>query len=767
MADLKQKVEIVVSKSGTGAKEVTAEMRDLAAVAKSTTSAFAGLGTAFLGAFGGETIINFAKQSFKAFLESEEAANRLAGTLRARGQYTKEYAANLQELAESLRDVTTHGDEAILGVETQLVAFGASREQMEELTKSVLDLSAGLRIDLATAANMVGKALGGETSVFSRYGFKINEAASEGQKLNSVLAQIQERFGGLAENEGNTLAGQMRQMAEAWGDIQESIGQLIAQRLGPAIKELGVLVKSISSATGGPAGSTADVPVGYTPQMAMAEVVEVENKLRAELKIETSLERQKQIRKAIHDLIEIQKDKPNSDTLDRLKNIGANIATGNPVGAGLAGIAVSQREINQIETVLGAKDVLANRQKPVSAAPVSAEQTKALQELGKLEATLQTNRLEGFEKERAAIEVNFQTRQASIERLAELGRIEDDQRHRLIVANEAVREQETAMVDLREVEKTQAEQVAAFKERQAELAQAEQLRHQQASQEIADFERELNITAITSGQTRIHLAISEFEKRIAFYQQLRNEGRITEEELVRLRKDANAEMRKADAEYMATQMKKSKELQQQYKQLGEAIQVNLAGGLARATVQGIGNFKDLGRAFQQFASDFLKQVAEMILQMLILNAIKAAGRSFGFGLAAQGGVFPRMMASGGVAGAFDVSSPTYFPNQNVVAGEAGRETLAVLSRPRTTSFRGVPAVSGSAAGNDVSLVSTAGLGALAGGSGGGTIKIDIMLDQGLRAQIANEAAGQAVVRVDQRLSEDSQTSRAVRQLSRA
>lgn len=745
MADLKQKVEIVVSKTGTGAKEVQAELKELAGAAQSSISAFAGLKGAMIGAFAGGAVINFAKETFKAFTESEEAANRLAGTLRARGQYTKEYAANLQELAESLRDVTTHGDEAILGVETQLIAFGASREQMEELTKSVLDLSAGLRIDLTTAANMVGKALGGETSVFSRWGFQINEAASEGQRFNSVLQQIQDRFGGLASNETNTLSGQMRQMAEAWGDVKESIGQILAVGLAPAINQLRELLKEAQAT--GPSSKLAGA-TNYSDAQSKLDAERMDKLLTAELRVEKSLDRQIQLRAAIKALIESQKDPGRYLTDDEF----------------------NAAKYRRVEAVSNGAALLQNR--PAAAAgptftPVSAEQTKALQELGKLEATLQTNRLEGFEKERAAIEVNFQTRQASIERLAELGRIEDDQRHRLIVANEAVRDQETAMVDLREVEKTQAEQIAAFKERQAELSQAEQLRHQQASQDIADFERELNIQAINSGQTRIHLAITEYEKRIAYYNELRSVGKITEEELVRLRKDANAEMRKADAEYMATQLKKSKELQEQYKQLGQAIQVNLAGGLARATVQGIGNFKDLGRAFQQFASDFLKQVAEMILQMLILNAIKAAGRSFGFGLAAQGGVFPRMMASGGVAGAFDVSSPTYFPNQNVVAGEAGRETLAVLSRPRTTSFRGVPAVSGSAAGNDVSLVSTGGLAALAGGNGGGRIMIDIMLDQGLRAQIANEAAGQAVVRVDQRLSEDSQTSRAVRSLARS
>ena len=65
---------------------------------------------------------------------------------------------------------------------------------------------------------------------------------------------------------------------------------------------------------------------------------------------------------------------------------------------------------------------------------------------------------------------------------------------------------------------------------------------------------------------------------------------------------------------------------------------NAAMKFAEGLAEGKSVTESLRDAFLQFASDFLRQIAQMILQQLALNAAKAIGRAFGFGVLHTGGV---------------------------------------------------------------------------------------------------------------------------------
>ena len=196
--------------------------------------------------------------------------------------------------------------------------------------------------------------------------------------------------------------------------------------------------------------------------------------------------------------------------------------------------------------------------------------------------------------------------------------------------------------------------------------------------------------------------------------------------------------------------------------LGQAVNQSvsmLASTGAHAFVGLITGAKDLK---QQFA-DLLKSIAEMILQMILLRTLKSA-----FGLAGDGGVFPSArggvyaMAAGGIAGVDTVSSPTFFPQFNVLAGERGSEMLAVLSRPQMMEVGGVRAAIGYAQGNQLALSSAADLKRAAAGKE--PVEILISLDPGLHAQIVSDATHSAVIRINTNLKQDTDTSRAVKSL---
>lgn len=184
-----------------------------------------------------------------------------------------------------------------------------------------------------------------------------------------------------------------------------------------------------------------------------------------------------------------------------------------------------------------------------------------------------------------------------------------------------------------------------------------------------------------------------------------------------------------------------------------------SSGLASAAVEA---FDDADKAFQKFAANFFRTMAEMIFQAMILRAVKGAlGLSDGGQVTAMasGGM---ILAANGVAGVSDVSSPTYFPKFNVLAGEAGREVMTVLARPRFERINGVPAQIGYAGGNRLAITSADAL-ARGGGGAGGMVDIRVTLSPEVKAEIVNQSVQNARVAVVQDMSTDSQLSRVTRQ----
>jgi hypothetical protein len=193
---------------------------------QATMTRFAGL----LGlSLGGAGIISFFRSSFAELEKQESAQASLEATLRSTGQESQRYMSYLLQQATALQRVTTFGDDAIISVQQQLIAFGASGQEIQRLTELTLDLASGMRIDVTSAARLMGRALAGEFGSFSRYGIIVDESATKTEKLNQVLRQIEERFGGQAQAQAETMTGEIKQLSNAWGELQEAIAGVIAQ----------------------------------------------------------------------------------------------------------------------------------------------------------------------------------------------------------------------------------------------------------------------------------------------------------------------------------------------------------------------------------------------------------------------------------------------------------------------------------------------------------------------------------------------------------
>ncbi|MCU7812051.1 MAG: hypothetical protein KZQ77_12560, partial [Candidatus Thiodiazotropha sp. (ex Notomyrtea botanica)] len=145
----------------------------------------------------------------------------------------------------------------------------------------------------------------------------------------------------------------------------------------------------------------------------------------------------------------------------------------------------------------------------------------------------------------------------------------------------------------------------------------------------------------------------------------RSAGLITEREQVLAVREANAAYqeqltvlasiaRTQGFEFLAKQIEKTAEAVQttsaDIQVLGEEINRNFVSGFTNAFEEFIKGTLSAKDAFRAFAADFLRQIAQMILQKQILSAI--GGRGFG------GAVAAAVAHTGGVSGSFNLGSRT-------------------------------------------------------------------------------------------------------------
>jgi hypothetical protein len=175
-------------------------------------------------------------QAFKAlaltkFAEDELAADKLTAAMKNQGIYTDELRQKYEELSKTLSRKTGFDDAEIANSQAMMQGYMGQIEVTGELLQATMDFARFKRIDLVTAAEMVGKTIGGETNALKRSQIQVDETADEHTKFMQVLAGLNKVSYGMAETYGNTLTGAMSKMN---AEMDRSLS-LIGQQLQPAM----------------------------------------------------------------------------------------------------------------------------------------------------------------------------------------------------------------------------------------------------------------------------------------------------------------------------------------------------------------------------------------------------------------------------------------------------------------------------------------------------------------------------------------------------
>lgn len=209
------------------------------AFSKKTTAGFGTIQSSFAvmaGSLAAGAFTSFAKSvvgSLNSVIDeaagSEDAINNLNIALRQAGIYTEGSSRSFQEFAGQLQAITIYGDEAILSSASLLLTLTElDKDGVQAATRAAADLAATLNIDLASATDMIAKAINGNVIAFKKIGIEIDKGDTDAQRLTNTLAALS-RQQGAAVAATNTYTGAQAKANNQQSESLEAIGKLITQ----------------------------------------------------------------------------------------------------------------------------------------------------------------------------------------------------------------------------------------------------------------------------------------------------------------------------------------------------------------------------------------------------------------------------------------------------------------------------------------------------------------------------------------------------------
>lgn len=175
----------------------------------------------------------------KSAMDEEIGIRKLDSALRTANTTYAEQQKAIEGVITALQNKTNFGDEAQRQALTKLVALTGSYSDSLAALPVVLDVAAGLEMDLSAASLLVAKALAGNTSALSRYGITLKEGATQ----TEIMAALTAKFGGAAEAARDPLVGLNNRV----GDVVQALGKALLPILIPLLTKLEELANAVQA----------------------------------------------------------------------------------------------------------------------------------------------------------------------------------------------------------------------------------------------------------------------------------------------------------------------------------------------------------------------------------------------------------------------------------------------------------------------------------------------------------------------------------------
>jgi hypothetical protein len=207
---------------GKGFKQAETAIDKLNRSAKNLASTF-GL------AFSAAAVVQFGKQSVRAFMDAEREGTVLVNTVKNLGLAFDQPAidAYIDKIGR-LYGIT--GGQAVPAMQALLSATG-SASKAQDIFNTAIDTSSALTLDVTDVAKALSQAYLGNTKALSNYNTGLTKAELAASDFDKIQTKLNKNFNGAGREAAKTYSGQLLILTEAGNKAQEVLGKGIIDSL--------------------------------------------------------------------------------------------------------------------------------------------------------------------------------------------------------------------------------------------------------------------------------------------------------------------------------------------------------------------------------------------------------------------------------------------------------------------------------------------------------------------------------------------------------
>lgn len=171
--------------------------------------------------------------------DAQRSTNQLVQSLGGNVEAATQLADQADKIEKSLNGLFSAED--VQDAQARLAIYTKEAGAIEQLTPRILDLAAAKGVDLATAADAVGRTLEGNGDALKKLGISVKDAATEEQRLALITEGLTEKVGGQAEVVAASTKTGWDGLKITLGDIAEKVAFAvlpIINKLGDFLNEL-------------------------------------------------------------------------------------------------------------------------------------------------------------------------------------------------------------------------------------------------------------------------------------------------------------------------------------------------------------------------------------------------------------------------------------------------------------------------------------------------------------------------------------------------
>lgn len=185
-------------------------------------SAFEALGKKLVAAFSVGAVVNWAKQSVKAFEDDQRAATQLANAVKNVGLQFSNPA--IAEYIKDLEKSANIADDVLRPAMQRLIQTTGSVSKSQEMLNTAIEVSRGSGVSLETVVSDLSRAYVGQTRGLIKYNLGLTQTELKGKKVEEIVKLLNKQYSGSNAAYLETYTGKTEALNIAYDNLQETIG---------------------------------------------------------------------------------------------------------------------------------------------------------------------------------------------------------------------------------------------------------------------------------------------------------------------------------------------------------------------------------------------------------------------------------------------------------------------------------------------------------------------------------------------------------------